>query len=652
MQVLVKKSILDQLLNQLVEERSFHSRKYDQIAGDDKPVLPDAQMAMQLSKSGEPVNDPDFLPVNKQQLSNAASQLAMTVEPAKIQKFYSGLKKLIRKTGEKNQYKGMSETDLMERLAPIITKLISEAEDDEDIASSGFGIPKRRTDKSKMSDAEVSKERDLVRAALKHAAQGADQTLASVQSRQDAAIRRALGVKPRYPGADDDEYNRRRPLPAEPSEDDETSVFDINPRPTLGPVELSDRTIGDANRIIDALEAKGIPVTDMKLRIGFSVDDGRLIIKFKQGNESDMLYKTEYSLNGESLPFTTDQYKKSLISQLKLAVKSPHRNKEKPPRDEDTTTSSKDTGLTDEDIYYKGLQDFSVETGIPFGSLKNLGSDLAYIFGKRTSAGVNSPTELSKERLDLYNDLGQNIYDSFIKKAGRKKSREEFSQQSDVVKANFLKALPTADTSSDLKFDELVFENDYVEFLNSEKAKKEEIVELIDSCIKAYLKSDNFSKDFPEFSGFRAGEDGFTSLKNVSKTEERLGIRDANSLARFVAGFDLLRDEMVGRCLDYLITLTEGGTPAVAGIIEIVKDDLDAMLNQNPKTGKWALKEDLATTIDNIKELADISSYIEPSFDTLLTSIDQSLKRVPAGLVKKRNKVIEDVINSYINAFK
>jgi hypothetical protein len=122
MKVVVKKSALDQIVKQLAEERGYHSRRIDQIAGDDHPVLPDAQMATQLSTQRVPVEDPDFLPVNKLQLSKAASEIAREVSPGKIQGFYAGLKKLLRKSSEPKQYKGMSETDLMEALRPIIAK--------------------------------------------------------------------------------------------------------------------------------------------------------------------------------------------------------------------------------------------------------------------------------------------------------------------------------------------------------------------------------------------------------------------------------------------------------------------------------------------------------------------------------------------------
>lgn len=112
MNVVVKKSALEQIINKLAEERSFHSRRIDQIASDEKPVLPDAQVGIQLSADQVPVADPDFLPVNKQQLKRAASQIADAVPPEKVQKYYSGLKKLLRKTSE-NDTPVVTESDLV-----------------------------------------------------------------------------------------------------------------------------------------------------------------------------------------------------------------------------------------------------------------------------------------------------------------------------------------------------------------------------------------------------------------------------------------------------------------------------------------------------------------------------------------------------------
>jgi hypothetical protein len=138
MQVVVKKHVLDQMIRTLAEERSYHSRKNNQIAGDDRPVLPDAQMAMQLSTEQIPVGNPDFLPVNKKQAAAAAAQMTAQVDPDKLQKYFAGLKKLIRKTATVEKYKGMSETDLFEALRPMVLAEAEENGKSIDAVISGF----------------------------------------------------------------------------------------------------------------------------------------------------------------------------------------------------------------------------------------------------------------------------------------------------------------------------------------------------------------------------------------------------------------------------------------------------------------------------------------------------------------------------------
>ena len=96
MNVIVKRSVLERLMKQIAEERGRRSVRIDQIAGDDKIIIPDEQMSTQLSQDKVPVEDPNFLPVNTDQLTKAASQIARDVKPAEVQKFYSSMKKLLR----------------------------------------------------------------------------------------------------------------------------------------------------------------------------------------------------------------------------------------------------------------------------------------------------------------------------------------------------------------------------------------------------------------------------------------------------------------------------------------------------------------------------------------------------------------------------
>jgi hypothetical protein len=633
MQVVVKKSVLEQMLNQLVEERSFHSRRYDQIAGDDKPVLPDAQVASQLSASTVPLGDPDFLPVNKQQLSSAASQMAQQVSPDKIQKFYSGLKKLIRKTGEKKQYKGMSDTDLMEEVRLEIRRMLSEKSDD---------------------DESHPMYRDAVKAALQRAAQGGIDTVSSVQSRQDAAIRAAQGYayEKKRPDSDDTPY---------------TNVFDINRRPRLEPVELKDRVIGDVNRTLDGIKKVKMNPDDKKAKIDYpdSVFSARIEIRMEDKDEENVVViinspllpkevKSEYFKNEDgSPPFSIQTYKKIFTELFRQSASERSQQPYESPEVDITTDEDAEEfkELSQEQIFYRDLEELSKELGVPAGSLRNLGSDLAFIFGKRTGR-ASSPEELSGDRLNMYNVVGQHIYDAFIKLPGRKVANEVFKNLKANEKEAFKKALPKEEGAESLRFGDLVFEDDYTDFLESESTFKERITDIIDDCIKFYLKSPNFEKEFPELSGFKAGEEIFKSLKHVSKTEERLGIRDANSLMRFIAGFDLVKNELIGRCLDYLFAKVKGDVPDVTGIVESSQDELDDLLTFDAARNKYGFKEDIQTAIEAVSELSDILSYTEPTLDSLLISIEQSLKKAKGTLVKKRGELIKEIITAYVEAFR
>lgn len=272
MKVVVKKSALDQIIKQLAEDRSYHSARIDQIAGEGQPVLPDAQMATQLSASRVPVEDPDFLPVNTQQLSAAAAEIAEKVPQDKVQKFYVALLRLLRSTTPPAQYKGMSETDLMEALRPFITreaKLLSfigqDAGDDEDddgaSVDTGFragptsdrpeGPPKRKTRKS----AEDKKATKIAKRAAK--AKAAAAPIVSIG-----------GVKLKSHEIDELELMRQRWTMAP----DLVKMQQIKDQTKL---DLADVVSGDANRLLDIFEKAEIslPSTLKEAQIDIQVEE-------------------------------------------------------------------------------------------------------------------------------------------------------------------------------------------------------------------------------------------------------------------------------------------------------------------------------------------------------------------------------------------
>ena len=264
MQVVVKKSVLEEFLKMIAEDRSFHSARIDQIAGEGKPVLPDAQVASQLSTDSLPVENPDFLPVNAKQLSGAASQISKQVPPDKIQKFYKGMKRLLRKTGEPKQYKGMSETDLMESLRPLVLReakklgmFLPGGDEDEEEAETGFrpgptsDIPERPPKRSSVAAKKASK------VAGKIARAKAD----------SAPIVSIGGKKLDSQTVSELEFMRQRWTAAP----DMIAMRQIRDQEKIS---LADIVIGDANRVLDVFLKAGLgaPSTLEQAQIAITVE--------------------------------------------------------------------------------------------------------------------------------------------------------------------------------------------------------------------------------------------------------------------------------------------------------------------------------------------------------------------------------------------
>ena len=99
MSVVVKKSALVGLMKKLAtESRSFHSANIAEIpakAEDDSPIVPSEEMSIQLSTAMPPVEDPDYKPTSKSDLSLAAKAIAQEVPKGQINFFYRGLHRLL-----------------------------------------------------------------------------------------------------------------------------------------------------------------------------------------------------------------------------------------------------------------------------------------------------------------------------------------------------------------------------------------------------------------------------------------------------------------------------------------------------------------------------------------------------------------------------
>jgi len=102
MQIVVKKKVLEEMIDQVVREvSSFHSVRIDEIPAkldDEDVVKPTEEMATQVSSQKPKVDDPAYKPVNTSELTKAASAVAEKVPQDKVQKFYKQLKDLAQQT--------------------------------------------------------------------------------------------------------------------------------------------------------------------------------------------------------------------------------------------------------------------------------------------------------------------------------------------------------------------------------------------------------------------------------------------------------------------------------------------------------------------------------------------------------------------------
>jgi len=102
MQIVVKKKVLEEMIDQVVREvSSFHSVRIDEIPAkldDEDVVKPTEEMATQVSTQKPKVDDPAYKPVNTSELTKAASAVAEKVPQDKVQKFYKQLKDLAQQT--------------------------------------------------------------------------------------------------------------------------------------------------------------------------------------------------------------------------------------------------------------------------------------------------------------------------------------------------------------------------------------------------------------------------------------------------------------------------------------------------------------------------------------------------------------------------
>ena len=98
MRVIVNKIALEKALKKLMlEQRTNQSQRIDYVpaAEEEEPIEPTPQMATQLSADMPPVEDPEYIPANLEELSRAASVIAAEVPENQIEFFYRKLHNLL-----------------------------------------------------------------------------------------------------------------------------------------------------------------------------------------------------------------------------------------------------------------------------------------------------------------------------------------------------------------------------------------------------------------------------------------------------------------------------------------------------------------------------------------------------------------------------
>ena len=725
MNVVIKKSILESFLKRIVEDRGGHSVRIDQIAGDAKPIIPDEQVATQLSQDNVPVEDPNFLPVNKKQLKNAASQMADKIEPEKIQKFYSMMKRLVRKNSEKKDTK-VRELELMEALSSFILKEargeeegggrrrlsqftgIEDEIDDSpvDVGTSGKGRtddisstptkklmkvgsqkeqpeieigqfklfkpvdkPDSKIDPYRVDDAEVAA------AAYKITNKAAADKITSIQGPKITLSDKLTGMSSEYGqsstrGIDEIDkiisnfFNKEEIIQilANLNAREQEVVYNIvksrMSEQFASRVPISDYARGFANAILDMIsknvDSKGaFESTVDTVSNSFSITTDNVNVPVKIPG-----VKTPYSIEvpKDIDPVELDKQIKSALSTKKTTFWDNMQPEEKlvyPEEPADVDASSEE--VDDEEKIKSDLQIMSDETGIPVGSLRNLSSDFAYIFGEKEK-GTSSPKELSGSKLHNYVNIAQIIYDSFIGIPGREVANKTFKSLSPKQKAKFASLMPKEKGADKIKFGDTIFDDDFFDFIDTNPNNKEDIMTIIDSFISGLIKSDQFEGGYPEFIEFRnilKSKSGtpFSSTKDISATESRLGLTDINSLARFTLGFDLVYKELESRCFDYLssqVNATSFDDSQLGMLTRQDKSKLRSLLDSDKKTNKFKFKLSVSETKEKISEI--LSDYAEPNLLNLENVIIEFIENIPGGLKSKRDTFIAKIIDLYADA--
>ena len=130
MQIVVKKKVLEEMIDQVIREvSSFHSVRIDEIPAkpdEDDVVKPTEEMSTQLSQQKPKVDDPAYKPVNTSELTKAAAAVAEKVPQDKVQKFYKQLKDLAQQSVDGKEDDSMlSERKMSSILSFLLDRSVS-----------------------------------------------------------------------------------------------------------------------------------------------------------------------------------------------------------------------------------------------------------------------------------------------------------------------------------------------------------------------------------------------------------------------------------------------------------------------------------------------------------------------------------------------
>jgi hypothetical protein len=129
--ITVKKSVLDNFIQRIVESRS-DGNSYGDMTGtmfddiEEEPIKPVEMMANQLTVEAPPVDDPEYVPGTKGELGRAAQLISEEVPEDQIEKVYRQLHKILDSALDRHNDANMSE-----ELYESLKRLIESGHDDE-----------------------------------------------------------------------------------------------------------------------------------------------------------------------------------------------------------------------------------------------------------------------------------------------------------------------------------------------------------------------------------------------------------------------------------------------------------------------------------------------------------------------------------------